>query len=430
VDVSSPERIAHVIRRLSMGVHVDVARKVHDTDAAIDAALDLSVPAPPPLEFAAPADYEAGRSVQEIAEPIAWWIGRMASGDRLVEERLVWFWHDHFATSIAKVRVPYLMWQQHLTLRQHATGNYGELLHTISRDPAMLLYLDGITNAAQERNENFGRECLELFTMGRDGGYTQNDVVEASRAFTGWVVKIPGRPFARALRGDPWSAVFLPQRHDAGTKALLGKTGAYDLDGALDVILGDPSTARFVTAKLYRELMGLDPSPATVDRLAKKFRRDYEIMPLVESIVRDDSFISDEAVRTKFRTPVEKLVGIAQATGVDVQLGRAAPRGARRGNVSAVGNALRTMSFLPFLPPNVGGYPKGARLLGPHSLVHTFDLLQAVASPSTRNESVDDLFARFGIHDVSDQSRSVVARERDEATRLALVVSSPEYTLI
>ena len=102
---------------------------------------------------------------------------------------------------------------------------------------------------------------------------------------------------------------------------------------------------------------------------------------------------------------------------------------ARRGNAPAVGNALRTMSFLPFLPPNVGGYPKGARLLGPHSLVHSFDLLQAVAAPPTRRESVDALFARFGVYDVSDQSRAVVAHEPDPATRLALVVTSPEYTL-
>ena len=88
------------------------------------------------------------------------------------------------------------------------------------------------------------------------------------------------------------------------------------------------------------------------------------------------------------------------------------------------------MSFLPFLPPNVGGYPKGARLLGPHSLVHTFDLLQAVADAPTAHESVDALFARFGIHDVSDQSHKVVANEHDPATRLALVVTSPEYTLV
>jgi uncharacterized protein (DUF1800 family) len=430
MDVSSRERVAHVIRRLSMGIHVDVAHGLDHTDAAIDHALDLSAPAPQPLDFPAPATYEDARGVQAIAEPIGWWLGRMASGERLVEERLVWFWHDHFATSIAKVRFPYLMWQQHLTLRQHATGNYAELLHAVARDPAMLLYLDGITNVAREPNENFGRECLELFTMGRDGGYTQTDVVEASRSFTGWIVDIPGRPAAQRLRAEPWSAVFLPQRHDAGTKTLLGKTGTFDMDGALDVILGDPSTARFVSAKLYRELVGLDPPRPTVDRLAKAFRRDYQIMPLVEAIAHDDAFVSDDAVRAKYRTPIEKLVGIIEATGGDTQFRVAGKGRARRGNSAAVGDALRTMSFLPFLPPNVGGYPKGARLLGPHSLVHTFDLLQAVGTPPTAHESVDALFARFGIHDVSSQSHKVVTGARDPATRLALVVASPEYAVV
>jgi uncharacterized protein (DUF1800 family) len=415
-----------------MGVHTQVITKLDDADAAIDTALDLSKPAPEPLAFPAPPDFETAREVSAIAQPIAWWLGRMASGDRLIEERLVWFWHDHFATSIAKVRVPYLMWQQHLTLRQHATGNYADLLRAVSRDPAILLYLDGITNAAQERNENFGRECLELFTMGRDGGYTQDDVVEASRAFTGWVVDIPGRPFSRLLRANPWSAVFVAQRHDAGTKTLLGKTGAFDMDGALDVILDHPSTARFVATKLYRELVGLEPTSATVDRLTKAFRKNYEIMPLVEAIARDDTFTSDDAVRAKYRTPVEKLVGIVQATGQDFapRARRGARLGARpRANGAAVGEALRTMSFLPFLPPNVGGYPKGARLLGPHSLVHTFDLLQVVAAPPVEHESVDALFDRFGIYDVSDRSHDVVKKARDPSTRVALVVTSPEYTL-
>ena len=412
-----------------MGVHAPLVERLDDTDAAIKAALDLSAPAAAPLEFPVPASVDEARQVGAIAQPIAWWLERMASGDRLIEERLVWFWHDHFATSIAKVRFPYLMWQQHLTLRQHATGNYADLLRAVSRDPAMLFYLDGITNAAQERNENFGRESLELFTMGRDGGYTQNDVVEASRAFTGWVVKVPGRPFARRLPGEPWSAVFVPQRHDFGTKTLLGTTGAFDMDGALDVVLDHPSTARFITTKLYRELVGLDPPRATVDRLAKQFRADYEIMPLVESIARDDAFVDDSAVRAKYRTPIEKLVGIVQATGQDLVFGPGARRVVRGGRGgAAVAEALRTMSFLPFLPPNVGGYPKGARLLGPHSRVHTFDLLQVVPAPRVEHESVEALFARLGVYDVSDRSHDVVKRA-DPATRVALVATSPEYTL-
>ncbi len=274
-----------MVRRLSMGSHPDLVDRLADTDAAVARALDLGAPAATPLALDPPRDYRAGANVREIVAPIIWWVERMQSPDRLVEERLTWFWHDHFATSVAKVRLPYLMYQQHLTLRQHATGNFAELLRAVAKDPAMLLYLDGITNAATERNENFGRECLELFTMGRDGGYTQDDVVAASRAFTGWVTVIPGRPVLSRL-GTPWSAVFLPRRHDTGTKTLLGTTGALDMDAALGVILDHPATGEFVVTKLYRELVGLEPDDATVASLAKSFRHDYEILPLVTAIAR------------------------------------------------------------------------------------------------------------------------------------------------
>ncbi len=434
MSVSDRERVAHVVRRLSMGVHPGLLERLADTDAATARALDLSAPAAAPLALPAPAEYLAARDVREIAGPIVWWIGAMSSPDRLVEERLTWFWHDHFATSIAKVRVPYLMYRQHLSLRQHATGNFAELLKAVARDPAMLLYLDGITNAAQSRNENFGRECLELFTMGRDGGYTQEDVVAASRAFTGWVVDLPGRSFAARLAAAPWSPVFVPRRHDSGVKTLLGTTGPLDMDGAIEVILGHPSTAKFVAAKLYRELVGLEPGDATVARLGASFAKDYEIMPLVEQIVTHPAFTADTAVRAKYRTPIEKLVGILQgtATGPDpaasLTLGPVGARAARRPNGAGVGQALRTMSCLPFLPPNVGGYPKGAQLLGPSNLVHSFDLLQAAPAPP-RAQSVDEFFARFGVFDVSDRSRAVVGSERDASRRMALVITSPEYTL-
>ncbi len=297
MSVSDRERVAHVVRRLSIGPHPTLVAGLHDTDHAIATALDRSKPAAAPLAFAAPADEDSARNIQAITPAISWWVERMRSGDRLVEERLVWFWHDHFATSLAKVRIPYLMWRQHVTIRANATGNFRTLLHAIARDPAMLIYLDGITNAVQQRNENFGRESLELFTLGRGGGYTEADVVSASRAFTGWTVNIPGR--RTAVGGSTtasWAAAFVPRRHDAGVKTLLGSTGAYDLDGALDVVLGHPSTAAFVATKLYRELVGLTPKRATVDRLAKTFRQDYEILPLVKAIVARPEFTSDAAV--------------------------------------------------------------------------------------------------------------------------------------
>lgn len=416
-----------MLRRLSMGSHPDLVERLADTDAAVARALDLGAPAATPLALDPPGDYRAGAKVREIVAPIIWWVDRMQNPDRLVEERLTWFWHDHFATSVAKVRQPYLMYQQHLTLRRHATGNFAELLKAVAKDPAMLLYLDGITNAAAARNENFGRECLELFTMGRDSGYTQDDVVAASRAFTGWVIAIPGRPVLAGL-GSPWSAVFVARRHDSGTKTLLGTTGALDMDAALDVVLGHPATGAFVVTKLYRELVGLEPDDATVASLAEDFRRDYEILPLVTAIAQSDAFTSDAAVRSKYRTPLEKLVGIIQASGGGAVARRAGRRPAADGLSGGVAQALRAMSYLPFVPPNVGGFPKGSRLLGPSNLVHSFDLVQA-AGEIPRSKSVDDLFARLGIYDVSDSTRAVVADERDPDRRFVLAVTSPEFAL-
>jgi hypothetical protein len=169
-------------------------------------------------------------------------------------------------------------------------------------------------------------------------------------------------------------------------------------------------------------------------------------MPLVGAIVHDPSFASTRARNTRVRTPVEKLVGLLQAfpTGT-VDVGRIPRRakangtqmngsgmagaGANGANAGGVGQALRTIGYVPFVPPNVGGYPKGNRLLGPHQLIHAFDLLSVFPSPPRVPREVDALFARFGLYDVSGRSRNIVAAERDPARRLALVLASPEFTV-
>ena len=300
----------------------------------------------------------------------------------------------------------------------------------------MLLFLDGVTNAVQNRNENFGREVMELFTVGR-GQYTQDDVVAASRAFTGWVVDVPGRPGlerAAAFGIPPWQSGLIARRHDTGIKTLLGRTGAFDLDGALDVLLEHPSTAPRIAAKLYTELVGLAPDAKTSARLGDTFRSGkWQIMPLVTAIAHDPGFTSARARNARVRTPVEKLVGLLQAFpqgGVDVgRVRRRAGLSPAGAGAAGVGQALRTIGYVPFVPPNVGGYPKGNRLLGPHQLIHAFDLLSVLPSPPAVPRDVDALFARFGLYDVSDHTRKVVAAERDPVRRLALVLASPEYTV-
>jgi uncharacterized protein (DUF1800 family) len=428
MSVSRQERVSHVVRRLSMGSHPALVAGLADPDAAIARALDLSVPAPAVPLGLPPASYDTQRPV-DIVPTILWWVDQMRSNQHLIAERLVWFWHDHFSTSLAKVRVPYLMAQQHATIRAHATGGFDQLVRAIATDPAMLLYLDAPTNTVDAVNENFGRECLELFTMGIGGGYSQADVVEASRAFSGWVVHVPGRRFApRLARAGvaPWASVLVPARHDAGTKTLLGVEGPLDLDRALEIVLEHPATGRHVAGKLYRELVGVDPDEATQIRLGDAFAQDWSILGLVEDIVADERFLADAAVRSRVRTPVEKLVGVLQA-------GAAPPLQARADDVArgagGIGEALRAVGFIPFVPPNVGGFTSGPSLLGPHQLVHTFDLLQVFdEAPSVPND-VDALFAQFGLFDVSEATRRTIESETDRGRRFALVAASPEYAV-
>src|SRR6516162_258855 len=257
-----------------MGVHPELVERLGSGADAVHRALDLSHRAAPPLDLPPPADFVSGREVRQIVEPIAWWLEQMRSSPRLVEERLVWFWHDHFATSLQKVRVPYLMYAQQLTIRRFATGSFADLLHAIAKDPAMLLFLDGVTNSVRQRNENFGREVMELFTVGR-GQYGQTDVVAASRSFTGWVVDVPGRPGlerAAAFGIPAWQSGLIPRRHDDGVKTLLGRTAAFDLDEALDVLLDHPTTAPRIASKLYTELVGVAPDTKTAADLGRTFR--------------------------------------------------------------------------------------------------------------------------------------------------------------
>ena len=413
---SNKELLSHTARRLGYGTEPGLLIEAASVDDVASRALDLSAPPAVAPDLAPPGSIEEARS-REQTEPIyRFWLEQMVSGRRRIEERLVWFWHDHFATDIRKVRIPYLMFQQHLTVRAHATGSFADLLHAIAVDPAMLIYLDGVRNASEQINENFGREVMELFTVGR-GQFTEQDVIEASRAFSGWVVVRPGTRAAERFDVAPWKSVFVPFRHDDGIKTLLGRTGDLDARDVVDALLDHPATAAAIAAKLYQELVGLRPDPDSADRVAGAFRRDYQIMDLVEAIATDAAFVSEEAVRTRVRTPLEKAVGLIQAFGAGPRTGRVLLR------------ALESIGYVPFRPPNVAGFPKGRRLLGPHQLVHTFDLA-ALYPRALPTLSTDKIFNRLGVFDVSTESRSVLDASPTRYTRMALAANSPEFHVV
>jgi len=197
-----------------------------------------------------------------------WWLAEMLATDSPLTERMTLFWHNHFVSSQQKVRVTRLMYRQNLLLRQHALGDFGALLHAVSKDAAMLVYLDGVQNRRAAPNENFAREVMELFMLG-EGRYTETDVKEAARAFSGW-----------SLDRETGAYVFRPALHDRGEKTILGQRARFDGDGVLDLLLAQPATSEFVVAKLWREFVSPEPDPAEVKRIAAAFRASGHRIPV------------------------------------------------------------------------------------------------------------------------------------------------------
>ncbi|GAB4147520.1 MAG: hypothetical protein Tsb009_20760 [Planctomycetaceae bacterium] len=228
----------------------------------------------------------------------AWWIYRMLHSPHPLKERMTLFWHNHFATSNAKVDNLWLMQRQHDSLRKHALGNFGELLQEMTRDPAMILWLDSNTNKKGRPNENYAREIFELFSLGV-GNYTEDDIQQAARALTGWDVR-DGR------------AVFNPADFDTGRKTIFGRTGNWAAGDVVRIILEQPACSRFLTRKLIREFVGetITVSNEMLEPLASQFRiRNYDIAWLVEQILKSWVFYSDAAILQKVKSPVDFLAG-------------------------------------------------------------------------------------------------------------------------
>ncbi|MGI4789528.1 MAG: DUF1800 domain-containing protein [Janthinobacterium lividum] len=277
-----------------------------------------------------------------------WWLYRMSHTPRPLEEKLTLFWHGHFATANYKVDNPRRMWQQNETLRTHAIGNFRTMLQAVSRDPAMLVWLDGADNRKDRPNENYGRELMELFTLGVGGGYTENDVKEAARAFTGWQFDRDTSLFA-----------FHPEQHDDGAKTFLGQTGNFSGDDIIDILVRHPSTANFICTKLFKFFVHEAPSPAEIAPLTHAyFQSGYEIRAVMAAILTSPAFYSDTAIHSKIKSPTEYIVTALRTLD--------APFAATNNNLLGSG---RTMGQELFNPPNVKGWSGGKTWMNTMTLI-------------------------------------------------------------
>lgn len=334
---------------------------------------------PPEQEFTSPAQIREIKQFSEEekkafqrsqflkgAELRGWWLQEMLQTPSPLTERMTLFWHNHFVSSQQKVKSGRLMLEQNLLLRRHALGHFGELLHAVAKDPAMIIYLDAATNRKGQPNENFAREVMELFTLG-EGNYSEQDIKEAARAFTGWSID-------RETGKYRWRAAM----HDAGEKTVLGNRGNFDGDAVLDLLLRQAATAEFISGKLWREFVSPAPDPAQVRQIARVFRSTgYDIRQALRALLLSEGFWSPRNRGVLVKSPVDLVVGSMRTLEIDV-----------RDSLPLV-FVTRNLGQDLMAPPNVKGWPGGNAWINASTLLARRQFIERLlrnddASPQAR----------------------------------------------
>ena len=286
------------------------------------------------------------------------WMTRMLYTQRPLQEKMALFWHTHFATAVSKVRSANAMLNQIQLFRDNALGNFETLLQKVTRDPAMLIWLDNNQNRKGSPNENYAREVMELFSVGI-GSYTDTDVKEAARAFTGYTADRQGR------------FILNPDQHDDGDKTFMGVTQNWDADDILAALVRHPATARFLTSKLFKFFVYDTPDASTIDRLAATFTTSgFDIKAVMRDIFTGPEFLSSAAYRGNVKQPVELVIGALKALNVR-NIGPDLPSVVRR-----MGQDLLN-------PPDVSGWKGGDNWINANTLLERFNFADRLATLRT-----------------------------------------------
>jgi uncharacterized protein (DUF1800 family) len=333
-----------------------------------------------------------------------WWLDRMAVAGHQAVEKLLFFWHGHWATSIDKVRSPQLMLRQLQTLRE--SRDFADMARRMAIDPALVYWLDGQANTKESPNENLARELMELFMLGI-GQYSEKDVKEAGRALTGWRVSVGSE-----------RCFFEPENHDAGQKTILGVTDTFDTRGLVDLLLRRESCPQFIAARLwYRYASSTEPIPkGTSERMVAAFPVPAAML---RALFEDDAFAAGAGALVK--QPVEWLVGAMRQLGIRVG-------GLPDETATVILEGLKSLGQLPFAPPSVGGWAAGTVWLTSAAAQVRLGLAGTLATLANTDkltpESVAYLLCLDGW---SNRTYAVLRGVRDPRHLLTLGLSSPEY---
>jgi uncharacterized protein (DUF1800 family) len=450
--VSAPEaerrRVARLFQRAGFGANVDVIDQwaTQGYAAAVDHLLAFTAAATRPDEVEVITVVAGAPGVEteffDMTPYQRWWLNRMATTAHPLEEKLTLYWHGHFATAFSKVKRAKLLLAQNQLLRDFAGGNFRELAKAVTADAAMLIWLDGNTNQLAAPNENYGREFMELFTLGKDR-YTQEDVRQAARAFTGYTTDEGGNVTYRA------------ELHDAGEKVILGNSGPWAPLDVADIVLDrHPDgvvAAHYVAARLAAFLHRPDPEPAVVDAMAAAFTGgNFEIKPMVKTLLLRPEFMDGPVLTIK--SPAELVAG---AIGALDLAGAPTPTVNLDQGLDQLAQACGSMGQELFNPPNVSGWKGGASWANTATTLARYNFAAQIGKLVT-DDSVSAVLAaaggepretagpwmhRLGLLSLMPTTISAVDRYlsdsaaagTDAGTRargvLTLLLASPDYNL-
>lgn len=365
---------AHLFRRATFGAsvrQVDLAVK-NGFLATLDQLFDLSAASSFDDEMATSGRVLAGG--EDSTELSAWWLLRMVRSPCPLLEKMTLFWHGHFATGAEKVVDARAMLKQNKLLRQHALGHFEDLVQGISKNPAMLIYLDSTENRKTRPNENYARELLELFCLG-PGNYTEKDIKEIARCFTGWEVR-------RAVFR------FNKHQHDSGTKSFFGESGQLTGEQAVRVVLDQSAATAFLARKMIRffvfdnEEMNDDLVKPIADHLRET---DFDIASTLKKILGSRLFFSQAAIAQKIKSPVELAVGTLKFLEAQA-------------NMRQITQRLERLGQLPFYPPNVKGWDGGTSWINASTIIARANLVSSLVTSSGTRYQAGDLKTWYRKH--------------------------------
>ena len=320
-------------------------------------------------------------SVLETNRVAYWWANRMVRTNHPLEEKMALFWHGHYAVNESKVRDYRKLLRELEIFQAQGTGNFRDLMVAVAQDPAMLSFLDAGVNVKGAPNENFAREIMELFTMGV-GNYTEKDIREGARAFTGW-------------NYDDLNFVVNKDKHDSSPKTFLGRTGNFDGVDIIDIIVAQPVTAKFIAGKIYRFFVREEVSPELQEKLGAVLRDGhYEIAPLLETIFLSKDFYSPASVGTQIKSPVQLVISTYRKLGLaDVP------------GVPDFNSATSALGQLLFRPPTVAGWAQGRSWVTPGLLLERGNFARDVLFPDVNFIPPDRVNGSEEIRSVADRVR-------------------------